>query len=316
MFAQLFNTLTATISNQTRILGEKVAERTSDLEASMAKLSQAQETMYRQEKWASIGQLAAGVAHEINNPTGYILSNLHALKKYIAPLDAAAHGLQSLAANLRQGDFATAKILGETLEAEAKTNRLERILDDLPGLLFDTISGTERIRDIVRGLQIYARQGPETMIECDVNEAVKAALKMVWNRVKYNCRVIEDYGDIPHTSGAMPQLEQVFINLIVNVADAIGQQGTITIHTYLHESGIRVEITDTGDGMDETTQNRIFEPFSTAKDIGKGTGMGWPISLGIINQHSGTIEVQSTPNEGTLMRVILPVRLPEEPSNG
>jgi signal transduction histidine kinase len=270
------------------------------------------------DKMASIGQLAAGIAHEINNPLSFIMSNLHALHDYLADIRAVLRhyeGLeQALAGHLAAGraelhDCRTR--LAELATAKASTG-LSDMLNDLTPLISETQDGVERIRTIVQGLKEFTHAGEEARKHADLNRCLQSTLKIVWNELKYKTEVVEEYGPIPELLCYPQKVNQVFMNLLINAAQAIRDKGTIRIRTFERNGGVAVEIADTGCGIPPDHLDRIFEPFFTTKEVGRGTGLGLAISYGIVEKHRGRIEVESAVGTGSTFRVWFPLDQPEE----
>lgn len=281
---------------------------TSELKRTAEKLSLAyqelqttQAQMLQREKMASIGQLAAGVAHEINNPIGFITSNLATLGKYVERLSAFV---------VRQTEactpFMTDAVRGEVAQARQEL-KIDHILADISPLIAESLDGAGRVRTIVQDLKSFSRTDEWECKPADITECLDSAINIVWNELKYKVTLSRNYGTLPIVSCYPQQLNQVFMNLLVNAADAIDKQGTITIDTR-HENGeVCIAISDTGSGIPTESLGRIFEPFFTTKDSGKGTGLGLSISYDIIKRHHGEISVESTPGLGTTFTVRIPV---------
>ena len=275
---------------------------TKELEDAYAKLKQAQSQLLQQEKMASIGQLAAGVAHEINNPVGFIASNLGSMSRY--------------AERLRQYVEAVEERAGDDPELSAlrKKLKIDFILDDLGDLVRECIEGTDRVRDIVLNLKSFSRIDQSGEKPADINECIESTLKIVWNELKYKATVEKELGELPLTLCHAQQLNQVFMNLLVNAAQAISDKGKITIRSWCAEGrngkkSIFVSISDTGCGIPPDQIDRIFEPFYTTKDVGKGTGLGLAIVYDIVtSKHGGDIRVESEVGKGTTFTVEIPVR--------
>ncbi len=280
-------------------LSEKVVARTQALE-------QAQDALMRQEKMASIGRLASGVAHEINNPIGYIQANLTIFTEYMADFRAAIEAGEALARAVEGGRPEELAQAAEALAELRKEREIDYLLGDTDLLLADSRKGAIRIGEIVQGLKAFARDDGGSQAICDVNAIVAASLRMIESKLKYTCKVELDLGILSQVQGNPGQIEQVFVNLLANAGEAIAEHGTIGIRSRMDGDSVKVSVTDDGAGMDERTLKKIFEPFFTTKDIGKGSGLGLPISLGIIEKHGGTIEVKSRPGSGTTFTVLLP----------
>ncbi len=274
----------------------------AELESTYADLQATHETVLHQEKLASVGQLAAGVAHEINNPMGFITSNLSTMRKY----------LERLTAFLGRQQEAVDRLLPDTertaLVEERRSLKIDAMLADLPGLLDESLDGAERVRVIVQNLKNFSRGDAAVWAMADINQCLETTLSIVWNELKYKATVEKDYGELPLTFCSPQQLNQVFMNLLVNGAQAITGQGTIRIRTESHDASILVTIADTGCGMSLETCKRIFEPFFTTKEVGRGTGLGLSIAYDIVRAHHGEISVVSEPGRGTIFTVRIPVQ--------
>jgi two-component system NtrC family sensor kinase len=277
---------------------------TQELEEAMAELKEAQVQIFQQEKMASVGQLAAGVAHEINNPMGFISSNLGSLEKYVNRLTEYIGVVDQAMQGCCEGSQAA-----PVLDAR-KRLKIDHILDDAHQLIVESQDGAGRVRRIVQDLKSFSRVDQAETAFADLNEALETTINIAWNELKYVAELRKEFGDIPKVKCFPQQLNQVFLNLLVNAAHAMeGQQGTITVKTALADAGdvVVVSISDTGCGMTEEVRKRIFEPFYTTKEVGKGTGLGLSISYDIIKKHGGSIEVQSEPGRGTTFTIELPV---------
>jgi PAS domain S-box-containing protein len=267
--------------------------------------------LFQNEKMASIGQLAAGVAHEINNPVGFVNSNLHTLGGYQKDLQRLIERYQDVLADIK----ASAVKLGhapmlqkfstiERLEAEMD---LDFILTDSPQLINESQEGTERIKKIVLDLKDFAHPGSDKRQMIDINKSIESTLNIVWNELKYNATVIKEFSRIPRVQGYPQQLNQVFMNLLVNAAQAIEEKGEIRIQTRETDGKVEIRISDTGCGIPEENLTKIFDPFFTTKPVGKGTGLGLNVSFNIIQKHHGTIQATSKVAHGTTFTIQLPV---------
>ncbi|QSQ25504.1 histidine kinase [Pyxidicoccus parkwayensis] len=224
-----------------------------------------------QEKLSSLGLLAAGIAHEINNPMSYVTSNL-----------------KDLMADLPR--LATAP---ELLEEYRR--------DILPA----TLDGLRRVNSIVADLRRFARGDPESLVEYDLNEEVRAAARIVQSRFTHDRELRLQFGELPHLLGRPRQIAQVLVNLMINAAEALGEQGNVTVRTALVGERIQITVRDTGVGMDEQTLKNLFQPFFTTKPVGEGMGLGLAVAHGIIRSHGGTISVESRPGVGTCFTLSL-----------
>ncbi len=280
----------------------QVRQRERELRQAYEELKWAQSQLLQSEKMASVGQLAAGVAHEINNPIGYVFSNLGHMQKYMDDL------FVVLAAFDRAETSITDPVILDALAATKKDKDLAFLCEDMPNLLRESLEGINRVRKIVQDLRDFSRSGEHDAWEWfDLRQGLERTLSIVWNELKYKADVRRELGEIPDVFCLPSQLNQVFMNLLVNAAQAIDAHGTVTIRTWAKADQVYVEISDTGCGIKAEHLNRIFEPFFTTKPIGKGTGLGLSISYGIIQKHGGEIQVESPPGQGTTFRISLPV---------
>ncbi|MBW2184835.1 MAG: GHKL domain-containing protein, partial [Deltaproteobacteria bacterium] len=265
----------------------------------------AQSQMVHQEKMASIGQLAAGVAHEINNPTGFITSNLSSLGKYAAKLNQHITFLEEIIAKQQDTEISAA------VQQHQKQLKLSFVQDDIKDLIEESLEGAERIKTIVQNLKSFSRVDDTGMSNANLQQCLDSALSIGQNEIKYKATITKDYQDIPDCNCNAQQLNQVFLNLLVNAAQAMEQPGTITIQTLTEGSWIVIKISDDGTGIEPEFLSRIFEPFFTTKDVGKGTGLGLSICYDIIQKHHGEITVVSEVGQGTNFTIKLPISAPE-----
>jgi PAS domain S-box-containing protein len=279
--------------------------RNEELASANRELQRTQDQLVQSEKLASIGQLAAGVAHEINNPIGYVQSNVATLDRYVADIFALLAAYEDAEAAIADAS------LRARVEAARKAADLDFVKDDVRALVAQSRDGITRVAKIVSDLKGYSRSASDEAWQvADIHVAIDSTLNIVHNEIKYKAEVRKDYGALPAIECRPAQLSQVFMNLLMNAAQAIRGQGTITIRT--REAGARVvlEFADSGEGIEPAHLARIFEPFFTTKPVGKGTGLGLSVAYGIVRDHGGEIAVHSTRGEGTVFRVFLPVSQP------
>ncbi len=283
----------------------ELQRRHDELQRTYSRLAGAQEQLLQSEKMASIGQLAAGVAHEINNPIGYVHSNLGTLQEYIGSLFALVEAYQ---AALDSPDPVASRA---SMQAMRERLDLDFITGDLPQLLEESREGIERVTKIVQDLKEFSHVGRnESMRPSDLLKGLESTLNIVWNDLKYKVRVEKHYGELPPVECHLSEINQVFMNLLINAGQAIEDRGTILLATGVDGDEAWVSVADSGCGIPEDVQARIFDPFYTTKPIGRGTGLGLAIAYRIVAKHHGRIELNSRPGAGSTFRVVLPVRQP------
>jgi two-component system NtrC family sensor kinase len=286
---------------------DKLKESNEKLRSTLNELQEHKNRIVQSEKMASIGQLAAGVAHEINNPIGFVTSNLGTLNEYTETMKnlLALHD-ERAALPLDQED--RRKELADQIKEMREEEDLEFILDDLENVMKETMEGLVRVSEIVQNLKSFAREDSSGHSRHDVNAGIEAVLKVVWNELKYRCQVEMDLGEIPPVLGHGGKINQVVMNMMVNGSHAMPQEGgLLKVSTEQVGEDVVITVSDNGCGMDEETMSRIFDPFFTTKDVGSGTGLGLSISHGIVEDHKGRIEVESEVGVGTTFRIILPI---------
>jgi len=277
------------------------------LQQANLKLEEAQNHLLQSEKMASIGQLAAGVAHEINNPIGYVYSNLGTLDKYVQDLFGMLENYEQAEASIADGAVRT------RLQAARQKLDIAFLKEDLSALMAESKDGITRVKNIVQNLKDFSHvDAADEWQFADLHAGINSTLNIVNNEIKYKAEVVKEYGDLPHVECLPSQLNQVFLNLLMNASHAIEERGTITIRSGQQGEEVWVEIADTGKGIAPEHIKKIFDPFFTTKPVGKGTGLGLSLSYGIIQKHHGRIEVKSEVAKGTTFRVWLPTRQPED----
>ncbi len=288
-----------------RLLEQRVNERTMDLRNSLEWLKSMQQQLIQSEKMSSLGQLVAGIAHEINNPATSVYAGAEALESNVEELLIFVERYKDLLKATQDGDAATTEELTEELsDAEEDVDYL--LEEGLPWSIRSMKEGAVRIKDIVRNLKTFSRVDEAEVKHADVNEGIRTTEKLVHHEFKNRITVNEEFGDIPQLECYPGQLNQVFMNLLVNAAQAIEGEGTIWIKTFAENNSIVVKIKDTGGGIPENSVKDIFNPFFTSKPAGQGTGLGLSISYSIVKKHGGDITVESEPGAGTEFTILLP----------
>ncbi len=283
------------------VMAELKAEKEEQRDL-IEKLTLTQGQLLQSEKMASLGQLAAGVAHEINNPLGFVSSNTTTLKGYVADLIKLLNLYEESESVINRSEVLDSiRILKEEIG-------LDFIQEDIQNLIAESIDGTDRVKRIVKNLSEFSHVDESDWQWVDIHDGLNSTLNIVNNEIKYKAEVIKKYGDLPNVECLASELNQVFLNLLVNAAQAIEDHGTITIHTVVEDNDhVRIVIADTGVGISEKNITRIFDPFYTSKPVGTGTGLGLSLSYSIIQKHHGRIDVESAEGEGTKFIIILPV---------
>ena len=257
--------------------------------------------LLQQDKLASIGQLAAGVAHEINNPMGFIMSNLRTLQKYTGVEQQYLQALEEATKASCPEEQST------QLEELYKRLDVGYILGDIQPLIAESLEGAERVKRIVLDLKDFARSDENSLKETDLNQCVQSTVNIVRNEIKYVADLDLQLGNIPPIVCNPQQINQVIANLLVNAAHAIGGHGSITVSTSVESDKVLLTVTDTGCGIPDEIRKRVFDPFFTTKDVGKGTGLGLSISYDIVTKHGGEISLESEAGVGTTFTVKLPI---------
>jgi len=306
ILSDAFQTMLSNIATKTRSLEELNIR----LEKALEERKRLETQLIQAQKMESIGQLAAGVAHEINNPVGFVMSNLGTLATYTQIFNQLFTAYQQLTENLRKQPHSPdiSKKLSD-IETLIQEEDLPFILNDVKSLLQESKDGTFRVQEIVKNLKSFARLDESSYKEANIHDGLESTLKVIWNELKDKCTVIKSYGDIPNIYCNPGQLNQVFMNLLINAAQAIQEKGEITITTVSTQKSIIITMSDNGSGISPETLDKIFDPFFTTKPVGKGTGLGLAISHGIIHEHHGSIEVESTVGKGTCFTIQLPLQV-------
>lgn len=280
-----------TLAIKRRVTELELAQNNTILNNTVLQLKSTQQQLVHSEKMGSLGQLSAGIAHEINNPIGYISSNLAVLKDYV-------------------------NIYNNTVEQllENKGNRISNqdeffsAQEDIEDLLDSCIEGVQRVTDIVASLKTFSRKEEDQFSLININEVLVSALKIVWNEFKYSHKIVQLLADnLPQIKGNYGQLQQVFVNFFVNSAHAMKNGGQLTIQSGQGQDYVEINVHDTGCGMDESVMRHLFEPFYTTKDVNEGTGLGLSVSYAIIEKHNAMISVNSEPDQGCTFTLKFPI---------
>ncbi|WP_300426996.1 sensor histidine kinase [uncultured Thalassolituus sp.] len=272
------------------------------LKAANSSMQENQKAMVHNEKMASLGVLSAGVAHEINNPIGFIYSNFCTMAEGMSDINTFVFTMDQLV-----NSGADAETIRNAWREGLTRHDVEYLLMDFESLTSETIEGLERVKQIVADLKSFTREDSGDMDMVDVNECVRGAVNILSNQTKYHAQVIVDYADdLPKVRGYFGKLNQVFTNMIANANQAVSENGEIHITTRMKDERVEISFRDNGCGISETNMKLLFTPFFTTKPVGQGTGLGLSISHGFIEEHNGEIRVESEIGVGTTFLIYLP----------
>ncbi|SDH60721.1 ATP-binding protein [Propionivibrio dicarboxylicus] len=292
------------LNREITLLNTALQKEKAEHLALIRRLEEAHNQLLQSEKMASIGQLAAGVAHEINNPLGFVTANFSVLQQYIARLSrllATYAGFENdLSAQER-----------ETLAHVKAEIDFEFLNEDISDMFEESSSGLRRVKQIVQSLTDFAEGGGTDFEPCDLHECLETTLSVMTHELKGKTQILREYGDLPMVECIPSEIRQVFMSLLVNAAQAITGEGRIVIRTCRQDDFACIEVADNGHGIPPDILHRIFDPFFTTKPVGEGTGLGLSIAHGIIRKHAGRIDVESAPGQGTTFRVLIPFHRPE-----
>lgn len=283
-----------------RIYKDHLENQNVELANRKKELERLQAQLVHTEKMASLGQLAAGIAHELNNPAGFVYGNMDLLQGYISDLTKLFGAYDAVALP------EDAALLVESLKTQIG---YERLMGDLNSIISDCREGAQRICDVVKNLRLFSRLDEAELKSINIHEGIDSTIRLLSSYYSTGHIVLRrDYTDLPPVNCYAGQLNQVWMNLLVNAAQAVRDQGEVTISTRLDGNSVAIAISDTGTGIPEGELSRIFDPFFTTKPVGEGTGLGLSISYGIVERHGGTIAVVSEVGRGTTFTVRIPIR--------
>lgn len=312
---KLVDERTAELHESNRQLTREVADRMEAqhrlskskqaLMKTVSKLKHTQTQMIHSEKMASIGQLAAGVAHEINNPIGFIKSNLHILREYCEDLKSLLAHYEDLESTLN-ADPAVRDLIEKIRDYKEQID-YDFVLNELEGVLDESKEGVERVARIVRDLKDFSHADSGVVEYSDINQGIESTLNIVWNQLKYAATVNKNLGEIPLVKCDLEKLNQAVMNLLINAGQAIERDGIIDICTRCNKNLVEIKISDNGCGIPPDITPKIFDPFFTTKDVGNGTGLGLNLVYNIVKGHNGSIDVESEVDKGSTFTIRLDV---------
>ncbi|QDQ24996.1 PAS domain-containing protein [Chitinimonas arctica] len=310
VYATLFDyTDTAIFQQRLKDTIHELEQKKLEQQTLIQKLEETRNQLLQSEKLAAIGQLAAGVAHEINNPIGFVLSNVGSMERYVKDLFLLVDEYDSAQ------EFIWEKAAVDKIEAAKKKIDYAFLKEDVPALLAESLDGLGRVRRIVQDLRDFSRIEPSDWQRADLHQCLDSTLNVVNNEIRYKAEVIKIYGTLPEVECMASQINQVLLNLLVNAAQAIPEMGTIHLRTGVEGDMVWVEVEDNGGGIRAADLGKIFDPFFTTKPVGKGTGLGLSVTYSIIQKHNGRIDVSSQEGQGTTFRVWLPIKQAEVSAN-
>ncbi|MBU1214660.1 MAG: CBS domain-containing protein [Gammaproteobacteria bacterium] len=287
----------------------KMRANTTELEQAYSQLKSSQLALVQSEKMASLGQMVAGVAHEINTPLGYVQNNVAIGQELFSQMQGMLNTYEVLVGQLLDGDADEEQITAQLQIAAAMRNDMDaqEMLGEMNGLMADSLYGIEQISNLVLDLKNFSRMDAAANDLANLNDCIESALNIGRNVLKNKVEIVKDLGALPDIMCAPSQLNQVFLNLFTNAAQAMETQGTLYIKSWQDAESIHVSVSDNGKGIPPEIVSRIFDPFFTTKPVGEGTGLGLAITHQIIQQHGGDIQVESRVGEGTSFHINLPV---------
>ncbi|MBN20422.1 MAG: histidine kinase [Bdellovibrionaceae bacterium] len=283
---------------------QSIQEQLNQLNRTHKELKVAKNKLVESEKLASLGIMTAGIAHEINNPIGYVLANVTTMKDYVFSIKKLFQGVTELLEECPNEEIKSQ--LHEQLKKIKKEEDFDYLIEDISSLVNETIDGANRVKEIVHGLKVFSHMDESETQEVQINDCIDSTLKVVWNELKYKVEVHRSLGELETVECNTSQINQVLMNLFVNAGHAIEKKGNLWIETKMENGEILISVRDDGSGISKEHLKEIFNPFFTTKEVGSGTGLGLSISHGIIQKYGGTIEVESKEGEGTCFKIRLP----------
>jgi len=301
-----FSTAFNTMVNRLRESRDELHKKNEELQKAYMEIQTTQLQLLQQEKMASVGQLAAGIAHEINTPLGFIAGNLTSLQRYSARMEEYISSQENALKELIDNPDARNEIV-ERMSALKKRLKLDFILNDLDGIIGESLDGANRVKGIVDDLKGFARLDESEDKDVSINDCMESALNLLRGTVDDRITLIKSYGTLPYLLCNPRLLNQAFMAIILNAFQAVSEGGEITLQTGSDGDRIFAVISDNGCGISADIIGRIFEPFFTTREVGKGTGLGLSVAYNIIKKHNGSIEVESRPGNGTTVTVSIPI---------
>lgn len=296
-----FNEMANKLNSSYALLEQKVKDRTQELENANEELKSAQSMMVHSEKMRSLGEMVAGITHEINNPINFIYGNLTHLKEY-------SENLLDIIAKYEETEGLISEELKNELTELKETKELEFIRDDMADLIKSCQEGANRTKHIIADLKNFSRLEEMVVNDVDIHKEIDTIINILHSKLKNNINLHKEYGEIPNIESYGGQINQVFMNILDNASFAVKDGGDIWVRTKQLDENVVIEFEDNGCGIDKKHVGRIFEPFFTTKSVGEGTGLGMSISYKVIKNHNGNIEIESEVGKGTKLTITLPIK--------
>lgn len=308
-YQQQLEQLNVDLENRVQRRTEQLSSKNSEIKVAYEQLKNTQAQLLQSEKMASLGQMAAGVAHEINNPIAFVKSNFSTLQQYIEVYKTVTDSYRELIREIKKCDLPVIEASISQIEAYEQQEDIDFINEDAKELVLDSTSGIDRVRAIVQGLKNFSHVDQAEQQEADINDCLEETLKMAQPQLKDGCIIHKNLQALPKIYCNPGKLNQVFMNLIINAGQAIEADGEISISSCVDGDNVLITIADTGKGIDPEHISKLFDPFFTTKPVGEGTGLGLSISHGIIQEHHGSIDIDSELGNGARFFIRLPVNL-------
>ena len=298
-------TLRKNAERELLISKEQLKIKNKNLEETLSSLKKIQDQLIHSEKMASLGALTAGIAHEINNPLAFVLSNINRFKEYFDDVNSLLDKWRLLGLNCNYSESKSK--VKEVLEIEREID-LNFIKKDFLDLMNNNVNGIGRIKDIVQQLCGFSYSKNKNLSIENINSAIEKTLTLVWNEIKFKAEIIKNFGELPSVECNIAELKHVFVNLLINAAHSIEDKGQIIIDTFSLNGNVIIRISDNGSGIPPEIIDKIFDPFFTTKSMDKGKGLGLWVCMLIIKKHNGTLNVKSELGKGTIFEINLPLK--------
>jgi len=293
-------------------LEERVTDRTHELSDAYDELKESQVQLVQAEKMSSLGELVAGISHEINTPLWYLISNSTVLQERMEAVGKFCEIAETMLSGVKERSDVKGAVSRGLKDFQAMlSDGMKDDIDEAKDLIQDSIEGLEELTELAQSLKDFSRLDRARHGEFNVNDGLDKTLLIAKNKLKSKVTVHKYYGELPEIHCSPSQINQIFLNLLTNAADAIEESGDIVIRTLVADNRVRISFADTGSGIPEEVMSKIRDPFFTTKEVGKGTGLGLSIVDQIVSSHGGELLIESEHGKGTTVTIVLPVIAPE-----